>query len=602
MGDPLRSELSKEWTLYAILGLLVVALWLPRLQGPIDFRWDGGVYYVLGTSLAEGKGYRLLNEPGEIQANQYPPLLPLIIAAHQLVLGTSDPIIVGRALRLSAFLGFALYAGGIWMLLRGYLTARMALFGTVVCLLSVHTFFLSDLCFPDILFGLLVTAFLLSATGRIQSLPSRWAGLFAVLAFAARTAGIAILAAWVCEALVKRQWKAVAARAALAAVPIAIWFSYVHFVEHTREYQEPAYAYQRADYQFYNVSYARNVALNDPFDPSLGYATVADRVSRTVANIPVLIRVLGESVSASRRVWEVERDAVRAALGVEVGPDWLIDVPLYLLGASALAGTILLVYQGGLLVALCAWALIALVSLTPWPAQFNRYLMPVLPVVSLSLCVALTWLLARAQAMVRVQGRAILLATVCAVVGGILVQQLATVGAIYAKRFLPVQYLDRHSGRVSQHLFFYMDSYRALDAGADWLLAHAGPSDVIAVSMPHWVHLRTGNKVVMPPFESDPLKAQQLLESVPVTYLVLDEGLAIDSQRFTKGVVERFPERWKRVYGDNVTTETGDRHEQAFAIYERLHPGAATGQAEQDPVTPTAFQPAFTGAEHHETR
>ncbi len=58
------------------------------------------VYYVLGTSLAEGKGYRLLNEPGEIQANQYPPLLPLIIAAHQIVLGTSDPHVVGPWLRL----------------------------------------------------------------------------------------------------------------------------------------------------------------------------------------------------------------------------------------------------------------------------------------------------------------------------------------------------------------------------------------------------------------------------------------------------------------------------------------------------------------------
>ncbi len=69
MWELLRSEVYKERILYAILGLLVVALWLPRMQGPIDFRWDGGVYYVLGTSLAEGKGYRLLNEPGEI--NRY---------------------------------------------------------------------------------------------------------------------------------------------------------------------------------------------------------------------------------------------------------------------------------------------------------------------------------------------------------------------------------------------------------------------------------------------------------------------------------------------------------------------------------------------------
>jgi len=75
---------------------IVIVCWLPRFSGPIDLRWDGAVYYILGTSLAEGKGYRLLNEPGEIEAVQYPPLLPLIVAAHQWVLGTNDPVLVGH--------------------------------------------------------------------------------------------------------------------------------------------------------------------------------------------------------------------------------------------------------------------------------------------------------------------------------------------------------------------------------------------------------------------------------------------------------------------------------------------------------------------------
>ena len=32
-----------------------------------------------GTSIAEGKGYRLLNEPGEIKAVRQPPLLPAFV-------------------------------------------------------------------------------------------------------------------------------------------------------------------------------------------------------------------------------------------------------------------------------------------------------------------------------------------------------------------------------------------------------------------------------------------------------------------------------------------------------------------------------------------
>ena len=78
------------------LAALVVTTWLPRMNGPLDLRWDGGVYYVLGTALAEGRGYRLLNEPGEIEATQYPPLFPVFIAAHQVIAGTADPTQVGR--------------------------------------------------------------------------------------------------------------------------------------------------------------------------------------------------------------------------------------------------------------------------------------------------------------------------------------------------------------------------------------------------------------------------------------------------------------------------------------------------------------------------
>ena len=47
------------------------------------------MYYILGTSLAGGHGYRLLNEPGQIRAVQYPPLLPAIVAIHERLLGTS---------------------------------------------------------------------------------------------------------------------------------------------------------------------------------------------------------------------------------------------------------------------------------------------------------------------------------------------------------------------------------------------------------------------------------------------------------------------------------------------------------------------------------
>src|SRR5881397_688717 len=97
----------------SVLILLSLLLWLPRLRGPLDLRYDAGVYYLLGTSLAEGKGYRLLNEPGEIQAIQYPPLLPLFAAAHQRLAGTNNFAVAGHLLRfsfLAIFLAFIIAA------------------------------------------------------------------------------------------------------------------------------------------------------------------------------------------------------------------------------------------------------------------------------------------------------------------------------------------------------------------------------------------------------------------------------------------------------------------------------------------------------------
>ena len=143
-----------------IAGLAVIS-WLPRLKGPIDLRWDGGAYYVLGTSLAEGKGYRLLREPGEIQTTLHPPMLPIMVNAHQLVLRTSDPVIVGWWLRCSYLVLFVAYAIAVYFMLRIFLSLPYAVLAAMVCLFQIHTVFMSDLCFPEVPFGLATVLFTL---------------------------------------------------------------------------------------------------------------------------------------------------------------------------------------------------------------------------------------------------------------------------------------------------------------------------------------------------------------------------------------------------------------------------------------------------------
>ncbi len=177
--------------------LLSVALWLPRLQGPLDLRYDGGVYYILGTSLAEGKGYRLLNEPGAIEAIQYPPLLPLFAAMHQRLSGSADPAVAGPPLRLSFFILFMAFGVAVYGLSRRYLAPGFAFLVALVTLLHVYTTWLSEIFFAELPFALTSILFLLAA-GREEGRSREWlAGVLGAVSFLLRSIGVALLAAWV---------------------------------------------------------------------------------------------------------------------------------------------------------------------------------------------------------------------------------------------------------------------------------------------------------------------------------------------------------------------------------------------------------------------
>ena len=92
-------------------------------------------------------------------------------------------MVVGRRLRLLFLAFFVLYIVVAYMLLRTRLPVNLALLGALTCLLNDDTCFFSDLCFPDIPFGIATLACLIAAR-RIGS-PLPW--LFASVAYALRT-------------------------------------------------------------------------------------------------------------------------------------------------------------------------------------------------------------------------------------------------------------------------------------------------------------------------------------------------------------------------------------------------------------------------------
>ena len=169
-----------------------------RAQGPIDLRYDAGVYYLTGEALGSGFGYRLISEPGNINAIQYPPLLPSLVALVRLATNSSDPEIVGRVLRLLYFVFSIAYTLSSYALARTFVTPCWALFAAAVPTLHVHTVFMSDFCSQSFLIP--CSQYYSSSqensdAGQREFGPRFWvSAILAPAAFFLRTSGLALLA------------------------------------------------------------------------------------------------------------------------------------------------------------------------------------------------------------------------------------------------------------------------------------------------------------------------------------------------------------------------------------------------------------------------
>lgn len=541
-------RLKSDVVAAVILAAMIIAIWAPRAVGPLDVRWDGGVYYVLGTAIAEGKGYRLLNEPGDIEANQYPPLLPLIVACHQWLVGSSDFVVVGQWMRLSYFLIFTTYIFVAYAVLRRHLSLPWALLAAGVVLLHPQTTFLSDLCFAELPFALASTLFVLLAGRQTGPVRSVAAVTCAVAAYLLRTMGIALLAAWVLDALFARRFRTAAIRAVVALVPIVGWNAYVVHVERSPDYMRPAYAYQRADYLFYNVSYARNLSLRDPFKPERGRASGLEIAHRSLVNLAHMPKSLGEALTATARSWERIKDI--PVLGRVIPWRAVLYLPI-VIGLVVLVGVASLLTLEARLIGLYIGLTAAVICLTPWPwrEQWARYWAPVTPFLALALASGLMTLATCSKRLPK-PVRWISHGGRIALVISVLVVEAIVMTRMYVQYHSPATLRDGGGHVVAQHLFFYDPPHQALRAGLDWLGSRARPDDVVVASMPQWVYLLTGLKAVMPPFETDPVLAQALFDSIPVHFVVVDGARPPITRDYALPLLESSPERWRLVYSD----------------------------------------------------
>jgi hypothetical protein len=569
-----RSQIFKaDRLLLLALSIATVGLWIPRSAGPLDLRWDGAVYYVLGTSIAEGKGYRLLHEPGEIEAIQYPPLLPLLAAVPQTVLRTSDPVIVGRWLKLFFFCFHASFVLATYFMLRMLVPRWLAFSGALALLLNVQVTFHSNLFFAEIPFGLATVLFVLCNRRSSNRVHETLAAAFAVTAFLLRTAGVAVLAAWVAESLAEKRFKRAAVRLLISAIPVLCWNAYVRQVERSPSYMTPAYPYQRAPYLNYNVSYATNLFLVDAYSPGSSNVSALQLAQRFWQNSLGMGVTLGEVVSDSRGFWRhrLTFRGQRFPFSKMVLPR-LFYIPLILLGGLCLGGMVVLIRRGEVFIPVYVLVAVMLLCATPWPPQFRRYLVPVAPFLLASLFSAVLGVGNSLRMSRRKLVRKCAPIALLVVLAPIFYAELNNLGAMHRDHLDRVRSETYDGKLVDYRLFYYSPASKSLDDGLDWLKQRAKPGDVVATSMPHWAYLRKGLKAVRPPLESNPEQTQALLDSVPVAYIVLspeNDGKAMNNHVLP--FVQGNPQAWKCVYADEeglvriyerVRSEDGDKRKQ----------------------------------------
>lgn len=530
-----------DWRCLTALLLVAVGLWLPRLRGPLDLRYDAGVYYILGTSLAEGRGYRLLNEPAGIEAIQYPPVIPAIGAVTERIVGTKDPAVVAHWLRLGSVLLYAAYAAAVYLMSRRWLGPGLALLVGLLSVIHSHTIFLSDFFAADVPYAFLSTLFF-TATGIA-------AGILAIAAYGVRSAGIALLAAWVGESLLRRRLRPALARGTIAATAVLAWMAYTTQVKASPAFSQPAYPYQRAGYQFYNVDYAENMSYVDPFRPELGRVSHSQALGRVLENLRGMPMTLGEGVSVHRGWWRGEVDKINQRFSTPRIPHWVADAAMLLLAIPVIIGLVLLARKGELLLVLYVVGSLFIIAMTPWPIQFVRYLVPLTPFLTLAVVLVLENTRARRAASLPWRAAWVALLGVVMLIG---LQQLTTLYRSMSKYPSPAVITDQHGKKHQYRLFFYDRTWRLHDDGLDWLAQQARPGEIVATSTPHWAYLRTGLLSIMPPYEADPRRAAELLDQVPVTYLIVDQLSFLDvGRRYTLPAIHEAPNHWRLIYATN---------------------------------------------------
>ncbi|MGH7563211.1 MAG: hypothetical protein ACREK5_02155 [Gemmatimonadota bacterium] len=477
-----------RWALGGALVSLVLAL---ALIDPYLFTGgDNAAYYALARALATGRGYVDLIAPGTPPETVYPPGFPLLLVPFYWLGGGSLSV-----LKLESLIAGAVVLWATWKLAREArglpewaAPAAVWLVGLAPVFRTYTSYVLSDMSYTAATMVALVffqrarsagqeTDAEDGTTGPAASpgLGKWWVAgtLVSVLAFAVRTAGVALLAAALLTAVIRRRWGravVVGAAIALAVVPWLAWTG-----------QRPPET----------GSYLEQVRASDRLVPESPPMSLGEYPGRALENL---------AVYAFRDLPTLFWPVTPPPLAVNVFGA-IAGTALVVIGAVVLARR-----RGLALYDL--FALLTLAILLVWPWTGNRFLLPVVPILWIVMLAGLDAASRFLTGGPRVAGWA----------AAGLIAALAVGGALQ----VPGQWRETRAYLDGDELAGYEPFYQDYFEAARWIGDHA-PEAVIAARKPTLTWYWSGGRPsVVYPFHGDTDRTWAFLRGKGVTHIVMD--------------------------------------------------------------------------------
>ncbi|NVK26674.1 MAG: phospholipid carrier-dependent glycosyltransferase [Flavobacteriia bacterium] len=201
------SIMNAAWAPYALLSLLWLIVFAVTFDTKIDLGGDNAAYYILGDSIASGKGYTNAHVVGEVPNNHFPPGYPLILSFFMMF---SSSIGFLKVITGLFFLGTVLLSFRIFDIITE--NSRMALVVAIFILLNGNMIQYGNIMMSEVPFMFFATLTLLWFMKSEQNDNFLkdwrfWAMIaVALFSFHIRTAGIALIGALLLYLLFNKKW------------------------------------------------------------------------------------------------------------------------------------------------------------------------------------------------------------------------------------------------------------------------------------------------------------------------------------------------------------------------------------------------------------